>query len=46
MNSRHAESASMLKQIGAAPGEKVPELARAYLEKLTRQGILPQAANQ
>lgn len=45
-SSRHAESLDMLKQIGAAPGEDVPEAARDYARKLARQAATPQVANQ
>jgi hypothetical protein len=40
VNSRKPESWTMLKQIGASPGEKVPESARAYLSTLERRGLL------
>jgi hypothetical protein len=37
VTSRHPDTLAMLKQIGAAPGEKVPELARDYAAKLERE---------
>ncbi len=39
--SRHPEAVAMLKKIGASPGEDFPKRARAYAEKLERQGVPP-----
>jgi hypothetical protein len=35
--SRHPDAVRMLREIGAAPGDRVPTLARAYAEKLGRR---------
>jgi len=45
VTSRHPEKLDMLKQIGAAPGDKVPEAARAYVTKLEGRTATPAASS-
>ena len=41
--SRHPDSLKMLQQIGAAPGDDIPEEARAYARKVEKSQPLPAA---